>query len=94
MSSRHERLAENQRTVRRANERLEQLVDGRSDGYKLPFLCECADVGCLGRIELTASDYYAIHLDRSQYVILDDHLTISGESLVEQVDGFQIVHKN
>ena len=93
MASRDERLAENQRTFRRANERLEELVEDRSDGYNLPFLCECADKSCLGRVELTASDYYAIHLDRSQYIILDDHLTIRGERLVEQVDGFQIVSK-
>lgn len=86
-------LADNQRTFRRANERFQDLVDDRSDGSKVPFFCECADVSCLGRIELEASDYYAIHLDRSQYIILDDHLTISGERVVEQVDGFQIVSK-
>ena len=94
MASRTERLAENQRTFRRANERFEELVEDHSDGYKVPFLCECADTCCLGRIELTASDYYAIHLDRSQYIILNDHLTITGERLVEQVDGFQIVSKD
>jgi hypothetical protein len=93
MASPEERLVENQRTFRRANERFEELVDDRSDGFKLPFLCECADTFCLGRIELTASDYYAIHLDRSQYVILNDHLTIVGERVVEQVEGFQIVTK-
>jgi hypothetical protein len=94
VASREERLAENQRTFRRANERLEELVDDRSDGYRVPFLCECADRSCLGRIEMTASDYYAIHLDRSQYIVLDGHLTISGERVVEQVDGYQIVSKD
>jgi hypothetical protein len=94
VASRDERLVENQRMFRRANERFEELVDDRSDGYKLPFLCECADPSCLGRIELTASDYYAIHLDRSRYIILDDHFTIPGERVVEQVDGFQIVSKD
>ena len=94
MASRHATLVDNQRTFRRANERFQDLVDDRSDGFKVPFLCECADVSCLGRIELEASDYYAIHLDRSQYIILDDHLTVSGERLVEQVDGFQIVSKD
>jgi hypothetical protein len=93
VASRDERLAENQHTFRRANERFEELVDDRSDGYKVPFVCECADESCLGRIEMSVSDYYAIHLDRSQYVILDDHLTITGERLVEQIDGFQIVSK-
>ena len=93
MASRVEGLAENQRTFRRANERIEELADDRSDGHRFPFLCECADKSCLGRIELTSPDYYAIHLDRSHYVILDGHLTITGERLVEQVDGFQIVQK-
>jgi hypothetical protein len=93
VASRHERLAENQRTFRRANEAFQELAADNADGHKMPFICECADHTCLGRIELSASDYYAIHLDRFQYIILDGHLTISGETLVEQVDGFQVVSK-
>jgi hypothetical protein len=91
MAARDEGLAENQQTFRRANERFEELVDIRSEGSKLPFVCECADAFCLGRIELSASDYYAIHLDRSQYIILNDHSRIAGQRIVEQVDGFQVV---
>ena len=93
MASRHERLAENQRIVRGANERLEELIHDRADGANVPFLCECADEYCLGRVDLSTADYYAIHVDRSQYVIVDGHPRISGELVIEQVDGYQIVRK-
>lgn len=59
----------------------------------MPFLCECADETCLGRIALTATDYYALHIDRSQYVVLDGHLTIRGETMVQKADGYKLVTK-
>ena len=93
MASRQETLVANQRTSRQANERFEQLAGVRADGHLMPFLCECADVNCLGRITLTATDYYALHIDRSQYVVLDGHLTIRGETMVQQADGFRVVTK-
>ena len=82
---------------RAGNERLQQVADPQFDGrVPLPFLCECADVECLGRIELTTNDYAAIHLDRHQYVILPGHATIEGEEIVEEdaAGGYFVVSKN
>ena len=93
MASREERLAANQWTSRQANERFEQLAGARADGHLMPFLCECADATCLGRITLTATDYYALHIDRSQYVVLNGHLTIRGETMVQQADGYKLFSK-
>jgi len=39
---------------------------------------------------LTATDYYAIHIDRSQFVVLDGHMIIRGETMVQQADGFRV----
>ena len=93
MAARQETLVANQRTSRHANERFEELAGARADGHVMPFLCECADETCLGRITLTATDYYALHIDRSQYVVLDGHLTIRGETMVQQADGFRVFTK-
>jgi hypothetical protein len=95
MTSREERLAENQRIFRAANERLEVSVEARVDGRApVPFLCECADIECLGRIEMTTGDYDAAHVDRDTYIILPGHPTIDGEEVVEDgLDGYLIVRK-
>jgi hypothetical protein len=91
MASRDETLAENQRSFRRGNERLEEFAEAaQTDGHKLPFLCECADESCIGRIEMTADDYHAAHLDRTQYIILPGHLTLEGQTVFGAEHGYQI----
>ena len=94
MSSRQERKAQNQRVFRAANERMQEMIDGQVPyGTVIPFLCECADNECLGRINMNAADYEGIHIDRDLYIVLRDHPTIEGENVVEQEDGYDIVSK-
>lgn len=94
MSSRDERKEQNQRMFRAANERMQEMIDGEVPyGTVIPFLCECADSECLGRINIDASDYEGIHIDRDLYIVLRDHPTIEGEEVVDQQDGYDIVSK-
>jgi hypothetical protein len=95
VSSCQERLVENQHTFRNANERLQELVENRvTDLATIPFLCECADLECRGRIELTTSDYEAAHIFDNRYVILAGHLQADGEQLVSaDGDGYLVVEK-
>lgn len=94
MASREERLAANQREFREANERLHDLA-GRlaSDDIVVAFLCECADLECLGRIEISLNDYFAAHLASDHYVILPGHLRIEGEELVDDHGSYEVVTK-
>jgi hypothetical protein len=94
MSSRDERKEQNQRLFRAANERMQELIDGEVP-YRtvIPFLCECADSDCLGRINIAASDYEGIHVDRDLYIVLRDHPMIDGEEVVDHRDGYDIVSK-
>lgn len=85
-----------QREFRYANARLLDVAVGpnaSSDGQLIPFLCECADSGCLGRIQITAGRYDAIHLDQRDYVILPGHLRIAGEEILEQNEYYEVVKK-
>ena len=94
MSGRQERKEQNQRMFRAANERMDELVDGHVPyGTVIPFLCECADNQCRGRIEINASEYEGIHIDRDLYIVLRDHPTIDGENVVEEEDGYDVVRK-
>ena len=94
MAARDEKLAENQDMSRSANERL-QDVAGREaeDGIVIPFLCECADGGCMGRVEITIDDYFLAHLDSDQYVIIPGHPRIDGEMIVGDHGHYEVVTK-
>lgn len=96
MSVRDERLEENQRAFREANERLQELAAaaGVRDGTIVPFLCECADEGCLGRVEVTIGEYEATHWHYDYFVILHGHPRMEGEEIIEQNDRYQVVQKN
>ena len=87
-------MTENQELFRKANERFGQRVEEYShDGVSAPFLCECADEACLGRVELTLAQYEEIRQQRHRYVILPGHPTIEGERMVDDRGEFQIVEK-
>jgi hypothetical protein len=87
-------LVDNQRTVRSANERLYALAaDVVPADQLVPFLCECADGTCLGRVDMKVAEYDEIHSDRNRYSILHDHELANGESVVEERAVFDIVTK-
>ena len=96
MPSRHERLEHNQRMFRDANGRFESAIEENAlDGVRpVPFLCECADIECRGRIEITTGDYDAAHIDSDHYVILPGHPTIDGEEIVEDNVTYFVVNKD
>lgn len=95
MTTRYEQLVENQQSSRYANERLHELV-GRApgiDGQRVPFLCECAENTCDGRVEATLKQYDDAHFNRDDYFILRDHLRVEGEEIIGAEDGYDIVRK-
>lgn len=94
MNARHDKLAENQYMSRSANERL-QDVAGRTaeDGIIIPFLCECATGGCIGRVEITIDDYFIAHLNPDHYVIIPGHPRIDGEVIVHDHGHYEVVTK-
>jgi hypothetical protein len=94
MSNRDMTKEHRQRVARTANERMQEAIDGQvPHGIVIPFLCECADIECLGRINMNASDYEGIHVDRDLFIVLRDHPTVEGDSVVGQEDGYNIVSK-
>jgi hypothetical protein len=90
----NERQFVSQRTFRSANERMQALVGDIVPAEQLiPFLCECADDACLGRVAMKRADYGDIHGDRDRYTILRDHQMADGEHVVEQRPLFDVVSK-
>jgi hypothetical protein len=95
MAAEYESARQNQREFRDANRRLFDSVTGSMtpDGQLIPFLCECADRDCKGRVEITAWRYEDIHAGESDYVILPGHLRISGEEIMEENSYYEVVKK-
>jgi hypothetical protein len=92
---RDERLAENQELFRKANERLEKHVEKHvGDTQRVPFLCECADAFCRGRVELTLEEYSGLRARDNRFAIVPGHPRVEGEQIVEHHEGFHLVEKS
>jgi hypothetical protein len=94
MGSSNQRQVVSQRTFRSANERMQALAVAIVAAEQLiPFLCECADDACMGRVGMNLADYDDIHSDRDRYAILRDHQMADGEHVIEQRPLFDVVSK-
>jgi hypothetical protein len=94
MDSREQRLVENEKTLRTANNRLEKHVAAMvGPDQPVPFLCECIDLDCLQRVELTLDEYERIRADDNFFLIAPGHPMLDGERLVRQSDQVWVVAK-
>ena len=76
------------------NERLRTAVNDQvSDDRRVPFLCECADEFCNGRVELRIADWESVARQRHHYVMVRGHLRSNGEEVVGTLAGYEIVRK-
>ena len=58
-----ERVARTDATFREANEKIEAVAESIEVEDSVPFLCECADMGCTDVISLSLGDYEEIRPD-------------------------------
>jgi hypothetical protein len=93
-TDRGERAARNEAVFRRVNERLEEV--NAAFGSMLEggeFVCECADIGCVERIELTLAQYEALRSVPTHFVVKPGHELAAEERVVEQHDEYLVVQK-
>ena len=94
MALQPDRLRENETLFRMANERLrDQIADSVTPDRLVPFLCECADERCMGRVEMSLSDYQSVRADPDTFAVLPGHVAEAGETVVEERDSFHVVRK-
>jgi hypothetical protein len=93
MAAWDERHADNQRRFKAANESLAELVKKRVPPHaRIPFLCECADERCLGRVELALDEFEHLHESENVFVIIPSHPRVTGVILQRQ-ERFEQVEK-
>lgn len=93
------RLVENEQLMESLNERLEKhLRDikpaGDFDRTPISFFCECSDLRCRGRIEMSPERYHEIHRDPAVFVVVRGHERPGVESVVDTWGGTLIVRKH
>jgi len=87
---REERLAQNEKLFRTANEQMEgQHQHGSAETY----LCECASPRCRGYIGLLRGEYEHVRSSSSWFVVVSGHEVPHIESVVAVGSGWTIVEK-
>jgi hypothetical protein len=98
MDAREERLAKNEIVFRDVNERIEKMAVAHAQALRgrrdLGFLCECSNVDCTLRLQLTLTDYEQARGDPAQFVVALGHELPEIEEVVFVGDDYQIVRKH
>jgi hypothetical protein len=100
MSDREERIARNETTFRRANEKLRAEFGAMAYEHgdeHVPFICECGDRTCTQVMLMALGEYEAVRASADTFAVVPDHSDEPTEELVEDVvernDRYAIVRK-
>jgi hypothetical protein len=94
MPTRNERREENQRQFQRLNQRLHDVVENQApDATPVPFLCECADERCMGRVDVSRAQWQAVAERPNHFLIIAGHPRTEGEEIVDTLGPYEIVEK-
>ncbi|MEO8289887.1 MAG: hypothetical protein ABI649_02690 [Gaiellaceae bacterium] len=85
------KAARNQTLMREVNERIEFVLKATDNA---DFICECADLRCNARLELTIAEYEAVRTSSSiRFPIKPGHDIPDLEQVVERNSRFVVVQK-
>jgi len=88
------RAAKNQSLFRDINERVQQINETFSVILKTgDWVCECADLECTERIELTADEYELVRSYGDRFIVARGHIYPDVERLVGDTNGYWVVEK-
>jgi hypothetical protein len=87
------RREENQKMFRHANESLHDAAVNARETSTVPFLCECADVNCLGRVEVTTSQWEVVANEPNHYLMIARHPRSEGEDAVGSIGEYEVARK-
>jgi hypothetical protein len=93
VSASEERLARNEALFREFNERVEGL-SGAVVLDRIPFVCECGDLECLERLQLTRAAYEDVRSDPTRFVVAPGHENPTIERAVVRGEGYLVVEKD
>jgi hypothetical protein len=95
MDARERRLAQNEALYREVNERISEQAE-RHDGRPhalYQFLCECSNLDCNLRLDVTLGEYEAVRAFPRRFVIAPDHHLPDVEQIVADQGAFCVIEK-
>jgi hypothetical protein len=90
---RERRLALNESAFRVANDRMKDWPERRQQAEPSLYHCECSDLACRDRIELTIAEYEHVRSDARYFALVPGHEIPDVETIVERRAGYVIVEK-
>jgi hypothetical protein len=90
--SREERVARNEATSRRINEKLE-AAQADDDHRYLRLVCECGRGACEELVAVSVEEYERVRSDPVQFVVRRDHVMEDVERAIYETDRFVVVAK-
>ena len=95
MDAREQRLAENEVLFREINEQIKGSADRHgSDAHRYEFLCECSNIDCTLRLEMTLAAYEELRADPTHFATAPGHALPEIETVVAAFDGYTVVQKH
>ena len=90
-----ERIAKNDATFRRANERISAAAETYGVDMPVPFVCECADPECSEVVRLELEEYEEIRADSRHFFHVPGHKDADGTAgvVIAEREGYVIVEK-
>lgn len=76
---------------RRANEIVRERAAAFGIEGAVPFICECRDTRCLGRVEMSLEEYDGVSARPDRAAIAPGHEDPAQEQIVEQTNRFAVV---
>ena len=77
---------------RDANDAIAEHARDRDWEAMVPFLCECSDRRCFGRLDLTLAEYDEIRSQPQRYMVCPGH-EVPDALLMERDERFAVVEK-
>ena len=92
--SRDTRREEHQKLFRRGNESLhDAAIAAGSELSPVPFMCECADLDCLGLVAITPGEWDDIAVKPNHYVMMAGHQRSEGQEVIGSIHEYDVARK-
>jgi hypothetical protein len=91
MSPREVRYAKNQALFREVNERIVDLAERFQVLEDLQIICECANTGCIERLDVTHDEYARVREHSDWFLITPSHIACDFEQVVERRTRYEII---
>ena len=78
---------------RRANNRIAEKARELNWRFPVPFLCECSDLHCFARVELTLEAYDELRSHPQRYLTAPRRHEVDDAFLIEREETFAVAEK-